>query len=308
MLMYAWLIAGFILLIKGADFFVEGSSSVAKILRVPGIIIGLTVVAFGTSAPELAVSITASIAGNNDIAVGNVIGSNIFNLLVVVGACGVIMPMGINKKILNGDFLFSILAAAAMAVMIFLGNDINRAEGIILLLLFAFFLVNTIRSALKNRVDAEEEFKALTPLRSTIYILGGLAAIVFGGNLVVDSASSIAASFGLSQSLIGLTIVALGTSLPELVTSIVASRKGENGLALGNVIGSNIFNILMVLASSAAISPLKVDAMSIYDACFLIVASGLVWILAKSRYEINRREGLVMLTLYFGYLAFIIVR
>lgn len=308
MLMYVWLIAGFILLIKGADFFVEGSSSVAKILRVPGIIIGLTVVAFGTSAPELAVSITASIAGNNDIAVGNVIGSNIFNLLVVVGACGVIMPMGINKKILNSDFLFSILAASAMAVMIFLGNDINRAEGIILLLLFVFFLVNTIRSALKNRVDAEEEFKALTPLRSTVYILGGLAAIVFGGNLVVDSASSIAASFGLSQSLIGLTIVALGTSLPELVTSIVASRKGENGLALGNVIGSNIFNILMVLASSAAISPLKVDAMSIYDACFLIVASGLVWILAKSRYEINRREGLVMLTLYFGYLAFIIVR
>lgn len=308
MLMYVWLIAGFILLIKGADFFVEGSSSVAKILRVPGIIIGLTVVAFGTSAPELAVSITASIAGNNDIAVGNVIGSNIFNLPVVVGACGVIMPMGINKKILNGDFLFSILAAAAMAVMIFLGNDINRVEGIILLLLFAFFLINTIRSALKNRVDAEEEFKALTPLRSAIYILGGLAAIVFGGNLVVDSASSIAASFGLSQSLIGLTIVALGTSLPELVTSIVASRKGENGLALGNVIGSNIFNILMVLASSAAISPLNVDAMSIYDACFLIVASGLVWILAKSRYEINRREGLVMLALYLGYLAFIIVR
>ncbi|MBT9777177.1 calcium/sodium antiporter [Clostridium sp. MCC353] len=307
-MMYVWLLAGFILLVKGADFFVEGSSSVAKLLRVPSIVIGLTIVAFGTSAPELAVSITAAITGNNEIAVGNVIGSNIFNLLVVVGACGVIAPMAIEKKILNGDFLLSIIVTAVLAAMLLIDSRVGRMEGIVLLALFVYFLAKTVRSALANRVSAAEVFETLSPMRSIVYILGGITAIVLGGDFVVDSASEIAASFGLSQTLIGLTIVAMGTSLPELVTSIVASRKGENGLALGNVVGSNLFNILMVLAASAAISPIQVTVLSAFDALFLVISSGIVYFLGKSGYEISRREGTVMLVMYAAYMVYIIVR
>ena len=307
-MMYVWLLVGFVLLVKGADYFVEGSSSVAKLLRVPSIVIGLTIVAFGTSAPELAVSITAAITGNNEIAVGNVIGSNIFNLLVVVGACGVIAPMAIEKKILNGDFLLSIVISAVLAVMLLIDSRVGRIEGIILLALFVYFLLKTVRSALANRVSAAEAFESLSPFRSIVYILGGITAIVLGGDFVVDSASEIAASFGLSQTLIGLTIVAMGTSLPELVTSIVASRKGENGLALGNVVGSNLFNILMVLAASAVISPIQVTILSAFDALFLVVSSGIVYFLGKSEYEISRREGTVMLVMYAAYMVYIIVR
>lgn len=308
MMMYVWLLIGFILLVKGADYFVEGSSSVAKLLRVPSIVIGLTIVAFGTSAPELAVSITAAITGNNEIAVGNVIGSNVFNLLVVVGACGAIAPMAIEKKILNGDFLLSIAVAAVLTVMLMFGSGVGRGEGLLLLVLFVYFLVKTVRSAMMNRVSAAEKIEALSPFLSIVYIVAGIIAIVLGGDFVVDSASRIAASFGLSQTLIGLTIVAMGTSLPELVTSIVASRKGENGLALGNVVGSNLFNILMVLAASAAISPIKVSILSAYDALFLVAASCIVYFLAKSKFQISRREGILMLGMYASYMVYIVAR
>ena len=309
-MMYLWLLVGFVLLIKGADFFVDGSSSVAKILRVPSIIIGLTIVAFGTSAPELAVSVSAAISGSNDIAVGNVIGSNIFNLLMVVGICGVIMPMAIDRKILHGDFLFSIVVAVVMGLLFAFDHHLSRVDGMILLLLFAYFLYKMVRDTLKGRADMEEEetVETLPPVRSLIYILGGLTAIVIGGDMVVDSASQIAASFGLSETLIGLTVVAFGTSLPELVTSVVASGKGENGLALGNVIGSNIFNILFVLALSATIHPMKVDVLSTYDAVFLVVSSVITWFLAKSREEISRREGTIMVLMYVAYTAYIIMR
>lgn len=309
-MMYLWLLVGFVLLIKGADFFVDGSSSVAKILRVPSIIIGLTIVAFGTSAPELAVSVSAAISGSNDIAVGNVIGSNIFNLLMVVGICGVIMPMAIDRKILHGDFLFSIVVAVVMGLLFAFDHHLSRVDGMILLLLFAYFLYKMVRDTLKGRADMEEEeaVETLPPVRSLIYILGGLTAIVIGGDMVVDSASQIAASFGLSETLIGLTVVAFGTSLPELVTSVVASGKGENGLALGNVIGSNIFNILFVLALSATIHPMKVDVLSTYDAVFLVVSSVITWFLAKSREEISRREGIIMVLMYVAYTAYIIMR
>lgn len=311
MMMYVLLLAGFLLLIKGADFFVEGSSSVAKLLRVPTVIIGLTIVAFGTSAPELAVSISASLSGSNDIAVGNVIGSNIFNLLMVVGVCGVIMPMAIDKMILYGDYLFSILAAAVMLALFAFDHTLSRLDGVILLLLFAYFLYKMVRNTLASRAAGgpeEDDVEVLSPVKSVLFILGGLAAIVAGGNMVVNSASSIASSFGLSETLIGLTVVAFGTSLPELVTSVVASRKGENGLALGNVIGSNLFNILFVLAASATISPMKVDILSTYDAIFLIAASIITWFLAKSRFEVNRREGIIMVLMYVGYTAYIIMR
>lgn len=307
-MMYVMLVVGFALLIKGADLFVEGSSSVAKLLRVPSVIIGLTVVAFGTSAPEAAVSIAAAVTGNNEIAVGNVIGSNIFNLLMVTGACGAIMPTMIDKSILYHDFPFSIVISAVLLLFIAFDHNISRLDGIIMLALFGYFLWKTVKTALNSRTAHDEEIKTLTPLRSGVYILVGLVAIIFGGDVVVDSASKIAAVFGLSQTLIGLTIVAMGTSLPELVTSIVASRKGENGLALGNVIGSNIFNILLVLAASATISPIKVSILSVYDLLCLIAFSVITWVLARRKFKISRPEGILMVLLYLGYTAYIIVR
>ena len=239
------------------------------------------------------------------------IGSNIFNLLMVVGACGVIMPMAIDKMILYGDYLFSILAAAVMLALFAFDHTLSRLDGVILLLLFAYFLYKMVRNTLASRAAGgpeEDDVEVLSPVKSVLFILGGLAAIVAGGNMVVNSASSIASSFGLSETLIGLTVVAFGTSLPELVTSVVASRKGENGLALGNVIGSNLFNILFVLAASATISPMKVDILSTYDAIFLIAASIITWFLAKSRFEVNRREGIIMVLMYVGYTAYIIMR
>lgn len=304
-MMYVLLIVGFALLIKGADYFVEASSSIAKTLRVPSIIIGLTIVAFGTSAPELAVSTAASLTGNNEIAVGNVIGSNLFNLMVVLGVCGAIRPFAVQ---LRWDYAASVVVAIVMTVFIAMDNAISRPEAIVLLILFVGFVGMTIRDALANRVDVEDDFKPLSPLRSVIYILGGLAAIVYGGDLVVDSASKIALSFGLSQTLVGLTVVALGTSLPELVTSIVAARHGENGLALGNVIGSNIFNILMVLGLSAAVSPIAVSSQSVVDAIVLVVFSLITWVLCRTHERISRVEGGIMLVLYFGYLVYICMR
>ena len=310
---YILLVIGFVLLVKGADFFVEGSSSVAKLLRVPTVIIGLTIVAFGTSAPEMAVSMSASLAGSNDIAVGNVIGSNIFNLLMVVGVCGLILPMKIDKSILYGDFLFTIAAAVVMLLLFAFDCTLSRWNGLVLLAMFAYFMFKTVKNTLASRAAGgpaaeEEEIKVLSPFLSVVFILGGLAAIVIGGNLVVDSASAIAISFGMTETLVGLTIVAFGTSLPELVTSIVASKKGENELALGNVIGSNLFNILFVLAASCTISPMKVDRLSIFDGIFLIVSSIVTWILAKRGYEIDRKDGAIMVALYVAYAVYIVVR
>ena len=293
------------LLIKGADYFVEASSSVARALRVPSIIIGLTIVAFGTSAPELAVSTAASLAGNNDIAVGNVIGSNIFNLLVVLGACGAIHPFAVH---LRWDYAMSVLTGIVLFFLILDDHFVSRADACFLLILFAAFVGITIYDALRNRIQAADEVEVLPPVRTAVYILGGIAAIVWGGDLVVDSASQIARSFGMSQTLVGLTIVALGTSLPELVTSVIASRKGENGLALGNVIGSNIFNILMVLGLSSAVHPIPVRSVSVIDTACFIVFSLITWLFCRTKGRIGRAEGFMMLGMYAAYLIYITLR
>lgn len=320
---YIVLVIGFLLLIKGADFFVEGSSSTAKILKVPTIIIGLTVVAFGTSMPEASVSITAALQGKNDLAVSNVIGSNIFNLLVVLGCSALVRPVQARMSVLKKEFPFSIIISVILLLFLshFAVEDILKGEGkytlgrlggAVLLVLFVLFLISTVKDALKSRneitPEEEEEIVVLSPLKSAVYIVAGLVGIIIGGNCVVDSASAIAASFGLSQTFIGLTIVALGTSLPELVTSMVAASKGENDLAVGNVVGSNIFNILLILGVSAAITPITVDVMTIYDTAILIVASILVYVCAVSRKGINRQEGVVFLVAYIGYFAYILTR
>ena len=311
MMMYVWLIVGFVLLVKGADFFVDGSSSIAKTLRVPSLIIGLTIVAFGTSCPEAAVSITASMAGKNDMAFSNVVGSNIFNLLVVVGASALIHSVYVDKGMLKREFPLSIFVAILILIFALpiLGGDISRVEGILLLIIFAGFVGMMIRSAFNNRTEApDEEIKVLPVWQSLIYIVGGIAAIVLGGNVVVDSATDIALSFGMTETLVGLTIVALGTSLPELVTSIVAARKGESDLALGNAVGSNLFNILFVLASAATISPVKVGMESLFDTAFLIVFSIIVLIMVWKDQMVVRWKGEIMILMYLAYMVYIIMR
>lgn len=303
---YILLILGFILLIKGADFFVEGASSVAKLLKIPSIIIGLTIVAFGTSAPELAVSVNAAIKGNNGIALGNVVGSNIFNLLVVIGICAIIHTVNVDKKILDRDYIFNVILTVVLGILLANGSDISRRDGIVLLVFFVIFLYYTIRLALSDRQEAKEEEKILSPVLSGIYIIGGLLAIVYGGDFVVDSASAIALQFGMSESLIGLTIVAVGTSLPELVTSIVAARKGEADIALGNVIGSNIFNIAFILGTSATIHPFSVQTSSFYDILYLIAVSVLFYVFAY-RGKIDRAKGMILTALYIAYTIYLII-
>ena len=309
------LIVGFILLMKGADFFVEGSSSVAKKFNVPSLIIGMTIVAMGTSLPELAVSVTASITGNNTLAVSNVSGSNIFNLMVVCGACA---PLTIEKNTLMKEFPFSIVCAGLLVVFGFIGMKLGRVDGIIFLVIFVAYLLWMIYSAKKARSEGDkfeteeeemaEEIKILPMWKCLLYIVGGMIAIKFGGDFVVNGASSIAAGFGLSQTLIGLTIVALGTSLPELVTSIVAARKNEVDMALGNVIGSNIFNILLILGVAAAISPVTFIMENIIDIIILIIMSTVVWIFAWTSKKINRKEGIIMLLVYVVYMVYICIR
>lgn len=320
---YILLIIGFVLLIKGADFFVDGSSSVAKILKVPTIIIGLTVVAFGTSMPELSVSVTAALRGSNDLAVSNVLGSNIFNLLVVLGCCALVKPVAAKWSLLKKEFPFSILITIILllvdsdfSIMKILGGNqgfvLGRWAGLLFLILFVLYIYATVKSALRSRAEAkdmeEEEYKTMSPLKSGIYIVIGLIGIVWGGNLVVDSASNIALTFGWSQTFIGLTIVALGTSLPELVTSVVAARKGENDLAVGNVVGSNIFNILLILGVSSFITPITLDVTAVYDTIILIIASIVVYVSAISKREIQRKEGILFLVCYFAFFLYVFMR
>ena len=280
-MMYVLLIVGFILLIKGADFFVDGASSTAKLLKVPSVIIGLTIVAMGTSAPEAAVSISAGLSGSSDIALSNVIGSNIFNLLIVVGVSAIICPMKTEKVILRRDIWWSLGAAAATLIMM-TDMKISGAEGILLLGGMAAYIAVLVFDARKKR-DEGDEVKAMSPLKSIIYIVGGLAAIIIGGDLVVDSACDIAAAFGMSEALIGLTIVAAGTSLPELVTSIVAAKKGDSGLALGNVVGSNIFNILFILGSASALTTINVAPELFIDTAILIAVTLLMYFLCRTK-------------------------
>ncbi len=309
MITYVLLIVGFLLLIKGADFFVEGSAAVAKKLRVPTMIIGLTIVAMGTSAPECAVSIAASIKGSNAMAISNVVGSNIFNLMVVSGFCALFTPLIVHAKTLKQEFPFSILAAIIMLIAGFIGMTLGRIDGVILLVLFAFFLAWMVKSALNARANAEdieeENVKDLGNLQCLLYIIGGIIAIVIGGDLVVDSATEIARTFGLSENLIGLTIVAFGTSLPELVTSAVAAKKGEVDMALGNVIGSNIFNILLVAGIAATVSPMAFLMENVIDLVILIVMSIVVWSFASTKKKIGRAEGVFMLIIYVAYIVYI---
>ena len=314
------LIVGFVLLIKGANFFVDGSSGLAKAFGVPGVIIGLTVVALGTSAPELAVSTSAALQNSNEIALSNVVGSNTFNLLCVLGICAMISPVPVDNSILKRDFPFSLFSTIAVLVatggLLHLNsgltmNDnagmVNRVTGAVLILFFIAYIIVLILAAKKQSSDTD--MSDLMPIwKCAVLILTGLGMIIAGGQAVVYSAKNIAKSLGMTETLIGLTIVAIGTSLPELVTSIVAARKKETGLAVGNAIGSNIFNLMFILGVSAFIHPVTVNLASVFDMCILIFVTLITYIFCITGKRISRIEGGVMVLLYIADMIFAIMR
>ena len=307
------LLVGFVFLIKGADFFVEGASAVAKKLHVPALVIGMTIVAMGTSLPELSVSVTASIAGSNQLAIGNVVGSNIFNLMVVLGSCALFSALDVADDTIKKDFPFSVGCVIALVAMGLIGHSVGHIDGVILLVAFAYFLYSMLKAAKKSRREAAEndedaEIVDIPVWRCIVYIIGGAVAIKFGGDWVVSSCSTLALKFGMSETLVGLTIVALGTSLPELVTSVVAARKNELDMAIGNVVGSNVFNVLLILGTAAAISPMNYLTVNAIDASILIAFSAIVWIICAKKKKLTRPHGILMLALYVAYLIYIIIR
>lgn len=314
------LIVGFVFLVKGADFFVEGASSAAKLLKVPTLIIGMTIVAMGTSLPEASVSIAASMSGKNALAVSNAVGSNIFNLMVVLGVCAVISELKVSKDVLKRDYPFSVFCAILLLVTGAIGMTLGRVDGIIFLIIFIIFLLVLIKNALDARKRGEisekelemteemNEMEELPVWKCIVYIVGGAVAIKFGGDWVVDSASTIASSFGISQTLIGLTICSVGTSLPELVTSIAAAKKNELDMAIGNVVGSNVFNILMVLGFAATVSPIAFLMENVIDIIVLLVFSLITWLFCVTKKKIGRGEGIAMLVMYTVYLVYICIR
>ncbi len=317
------LAAGFFALVRGADVFVSGSASAARRFRVPGVIIGLTVVALGTSAPELAVSISAAIAGSNELALSNVVGSNIFNLLAVLGICAMISPLPVERAVLRRDLPVSAFGTAGVlalagAAMLRMGGrgavsmedtvgTIGRGAGLAMTAVFALYIVFLIHSA-RNSAEEGAPAGGMPLAKSLPFIGSGLAMIVAGGRAVVFSAREIAAFLGMSETLIGMTVVAAGTSLPELVTSIVAARKGETGLAIGNVVGSNIFNIVFILGVSASLHPITVSLASVTDLVLLLAANLLAAVFCSSGGRIGRGEGAAMFALYISDMVFAIVR
>ena len=301
------LLGGFFFLVKGADLFVDGSSSVAKIMKIPSVIIGLTIVSIGTSLSEAAVSITSSLQGSYDLSIANVVGSNMFNTLMVIGFSAIICPFLIDKMIMKRDFPICIGATVLLAFM--LSDDtLSRIEAGALFVLFVSYIILLVVSALKSRQESEEEIKTLSLGKSLLYIVLGGAGIILGGQFTVNSATFFAAAFGMSELLIGLTVVAVGTSLPELVTSIVAAKKGESEIALGNVVGSNVFNILFILGMSGIVHPLSCDRGAFVDALLLIGICALMYILCKTKGKVSRIEGLVCVLLYVIYVAYAILR
>lgn len=315
------LVFGFIVLVKGADLFVDGASSIARFFKVSPLIIGLTVVAFGTSLPEAAVSITSAIKGVDDVAFGNVVGSNIFNMLPILGISAMVFPLTVNKDLLKRDFPIALLTVLILIPMFFFGgsgNQITRIEGLIIVLFFIAFLYILFDHAKKNPhgeelllgalETTEVQPEAINVKKNTIITLIGMVGIAGGGLMVTEGAKEIAISLGMSEWLVGLTIVSLGTSLPELVTSIVASMKKQNEIAIGNIVGSNIFNVLFILGATAVISGVSINPQALFDLVFVVVVTIVVFLFAYTSKKITRLEGLLLILMYIGYFTYILLR
>ncbi len=317
-LTYLLLIVGFVALIKGAGLLVDGASSLARRLGVSALVIGLTIVAFGTSTPELIVNIFASIKGNSDIAIGNILGSNIFNILFVLGISAVIYPLAVKKGTVWKEIPLALLAVIVTALMV---NDalldkgsfsaLTRIDGLILISFFVIFLYYVFGISKAEPADSVETTPHIhSLLRSCLMISGGLVGLVLGGKLIVDGAVAIATSLGMSEALIGLTIVAIGTSLPELATSAVAAYKKDVDIAVGNIVGSNIFNIFWILGVSAVIRPLPFSQTLMSDVIMTVVATLLLFatMFIGKRHILERWQGICFIALYLGYVAYIVIR
>ncbi len=307
------LILGFVMLVKCADAFVDSSSNLARAFGIPSIIIGLTIVAFGTSAPEAAVSVIASLKGDNSISLGNVVGSNICNLLLVLGCSGFVGSLTTNKKVVKRDYVYSLLSYLVLVILT-LGfyiegasnGIITRTNGLILLCFLAIYLYALIFDA-KESVNEKEE-KGKFKFRDIIFIVVGIAGIVGGGELVVYSAKNIASALGVSDDVIALTIVAIGTSLPELVTSVIAAKKGESDIAIGNVVGSNIFNIFFILGLASTVSPITFGMESIIDIIIMCFSGLIVYFFIRKNYRIGRIKGPILVLLYIAYALYVLFR
>lgn len=300
-----YIIIGITLVLVGADRLTEGASSLARRFGVPEIVIGLTIVACGTSMPEFFVSLMSALNGTPDMAVGNVVGSNIMNTMLIVGCAAMVAPMVISPSTVKKDIPFSV-GASILLVLLVIDSVIGRIDGIVLLVGFAVFMAYTLWQAKREKTESADAVKQQNPWLSVLYIALGLAGLVFGSNLFVDSASSVATSLGVSESVIGLTIVAGGTSLPELATSVVAARKGQSAIAIGNVIGSNVFNILLILGATAAINPLQMEGITLVDIGVMLGSITLVWLFSFTRYTVERWEGAVLVLGYGAYLAWLL--
>ena len=297
---------GFMMLVKGADWFVDGSAGIAKKLGIPQLVIGLTIVAMGTSAPEAAVSINASIKGNAGIAIGNVVGSNILNILIILGLTGLITSVAVQKSTLFIEIPYMLVVTGVLLVMGVMGNSITFVEGIIFWALFIVYLGYLFVLAKKGK--SEDDKKEERPLwKLLLFALVGGVVVVLGSNIAVDSATAIAQIIGLSEKFIGLTIVALGTSLPELVTSVTAAKKGNADIAIGNIVGSNLFNILFVLGTSALIIPITFEASFAIDTIIAIAAGVLLWVATIGKKKLTRPWSVIMLLSYAAYFVYLLV-
>ncbi|MCD7781981.1 MAG: calcium/sodium antiporter [Methanosphaera sp.] len=302
------LLVGFVLLVKGADLFVEGASDLANALRIPAMIVGLTIVAFGTSAPEAAVSITSALSNSNAIAVSNVLGSNVFNLLVVLGITAIIYKVNISSVSLKQDFPVLVISSILLLLFLITSSVISRLEGIILLVLIIIYIAYLILKSRKDNENMDVEEVHLSKQGIVIYIILGLVFIIIGSELVVDAAEVIALSLGMSETLVGLTIVSIGTSLPELITSITAACNKKPDIAVGNALGSCIFNVLFIVGLTTAITPIVTTSVMIADCIIMLGFIIVAYILAYDKHDFNRKDGIILLALYVLYMIFIIIR
>ncbi len=300
------LIAGFALLIKGADWFVDGAAGIAARFGIPQLVIGLTIVAMGTSAPEAAVSITAAKSGNAGITIGNVLGSNIMNILVILGITSVITAIAVQKSTIRYELPFMLVITLLLMWLGWTGNEIVFWEGVVLWVFFLIYLTYLFIMAKKGQADEDEEKNRALWLQ-IVMLVAGVAGIVLGSDLTVDNASKIAAALGMDDRLIGLTIVAFGTSLPELVTSITAATKGKADIAIGNIVGSNIFNILFVVGTTALITPVTFKSSFLVDSVVAIAAGVLLWIGVWKEQKLKRPVGIIMLVAYAAYFIYLLV-
>ena len=302
------LIVGFVFLIKGADFFVEGASDLATKLKIPAMIIGLTIVAFGTSIPELTVSVTSAINHSNAIAVSNVVGSNIFNMLAVIGITAILYKIDIKEDVLKQDLPLLLISSILLVLFIFTETTLSRVEGIIFLIIIIGYVLFLVRRSKKESSQMPVGKSHLSIPLIIIYMIIGLAGVIIGGDFVVDASKEIALGLGMSETLVGLTIVSIGTSLPELITSVTAAYNKNTEIALGNAVGSSIFNILFILGVTNTITPIKTTDVMIIDSIVLVFVSILTFILAYDKKDFNKKDGLILVGTFIVYMIYIIIR